>query len=102
MRALRSQAAAAELPDPEGLQHGLDVLEHTDLRECLAGIDHPTLWLTGAGDSLTPPAAADWAAARQPRARSVTLAGAGHAPFITHPTTLTEHIQDWLREQHDL
>jgi pimeloyl-[acyl-carrier protein] methyl ester esterase len=100
LRALRAHAGAVESPDPDGLQHGLDVLEETDLREDLARIDRPTLWLTGDGDSLTPPAASAWAAARQPRARSAVITGAGHAPFITHPTTLSEHIRNWLRE-HD-
>ena len=98
LRALRSQAANAPAPHPDGLQHGLDVLERTDFRECLSSIATPTLWLTGDGDSLTPPAAAQWAASRQSRARSRTLEGAGHAPFITHPTTLTEHLYDGLRE----
>jgi pimeloyl-[acyl-carrier protein] methyl ester esterase len=100
LRALRAQARAARAPDPEGLQHGLDVLEETDLRHALGAIGCPTLWLTGEGDTLTPPAAAEWAAGEQPRARSARLAGAGHAPFITHPTTLAEHLHEWLRE-HD-
>lgn len=98
LRALRAHTAEAESPDADGLQHGLDVLEETDLRERLGSIACPTLWLTGDGDSLTPPAAADWAAARQPQARSAVLAGAGHAPFITHPTTLSDHVEYWLRE----
>ena len=98
LRALRAQARAARPPDPAGLQHGLEVLEETDLRDRLGAIDLPTLWLTGDGDSLSPPAAAAWAAGEQPRARSAILPGAGHAPFITHPTVLSEHIRDWLRE----
>ena len=98
LRALRAQAANAPAPHPEGLQQGLDVLETTDLRGGLSSIDVPTLWLTGGGDSLTPPAAAEWAVSRQSQARSRILEDAGHAPFITHPTTLTELIHDWLRE----
>ena len=100
LRALRTQVAKAPAPEPDGLQHGLDVLGETDLRDSLPAIDRPTLWLTGEGDTLTPPAAADWAATRQPRARSTIIPGAGHAPFITDPSTLSEHLNVWLRE-HD-
>jgi pimeloyl-[acyl-carrier protein] methyl ester esterase len=98
LRALRAAAKNAPAPDPDGLQHGLDVLEETDLRGALGAIECPTLWLTGEGDVLTPPAAANWAAGEQPRARSMTVADAGHAPFITDPTTLSEQIRIWLRE----
>lgn len=98
LKALRAQAASAEAPDPQGLQHGLDVLETTDLRSSLEAISCRTLWLTGAGDSLTPPEAACWAAERQPRARAVTLEGAGHAPFITDPSTLAAHMQPFITQ----
>jgi pimeloyl-[acyl-carrier protein] methyl ester esterase len=98
LKALRAQAANAEAPDPLGLQHGLDVLETTDLRASLSAIPCRTLWLTGDGDSLTPPEAASWAAARQPRGQARTLEGAGHAPFITDPSTLAGHMLPFIED----
>jgi pimeloyl-[acyl-carrier protein] methyl ester esterase len=44
----------------------------------------PSLWIAGRRDRLVSPAAMRAAADLAPRATFVEVAGAGHAPFLTH------------------
>jgi pimeloyl-[acyl-carrier protein] methyl ester esterase len=44
----------------------------------------PTLVIAGGRDTLTPPAASEWLAKALPAARLVRIAGAAHAPFLSH------------------
>ncbi|WP_200348289.1 alpha/beta fold hydrolase [Halochromatium glycolicum] len=84
LRRLRAGIAERPLPQPDALQTGLDLLRETDLRGRLADIRPPTLWLFGARDTLVPPAVAERIALLMPGAQCQTIAGAGHAPLLSH------------------
>jgi len=85
LRKLRAQVFVRGEPDRKALRAGLDILRRTDLREAAGRIGVPTLVIAGDRDRLTLPAAASWLAGHIPGARLVTIPGAGHAPFLSHP-----------------
>ena len=84
LHALRGALFARGDPDPDNLRAGLSVLQDLDLREDVALVTAPTLVVSGERDALTAAAAGAWLAATMPVARHVTIAGAGHAPFLSH------------------
>lgn len=68
-------------PQPQALADGLHALEDTDLRDALARLTMPSLWIAGRRDRLVHPDAMRWAAARAPQARCIEF-NSGHAPFL--------------------
>ncbi len=94
LRSLR-QARIAD-PQREPLEDALAVLQKTDLRPLLAGLQVPCLWLHGSADQLVPAAAAEAAAARMPEAQAVIIEGAGHAPFLSHPQASAQALDTFL------
>lgn len=96
LRSLRTQVEGRPAPDPRALATGLDILRHADLRQALPGIALATLVIAGDRDRLTPPAASESLAAALPRARLCRIAGAGHAPFLSHPTVVRRGLDDFL------
>jgi pimeloyl-[acyl-carrier protein] methyl ester esterase len=88
LHALRERLFARGEPSAAVLQAGLDVLATADLRARLARIGAPTLVVAGERDALTPPQAAAWLARALPNARLARIAGAAHAPFLSHPSEL--------------
>lgn len=85
-------------PDMEALRAGLDILRDADLREDVPDVRQPTLVIAGERDKLTPPEASAWLAQTLPSARLVNIAGAAHAPFLSHPDYFVEHIKSFLHE----
>ena len=85
-------------PDVAALQHGLKILRDTDLRAQLKEIEHKTLVIAGERDRLTPPAASVYLAQTLPAARLVKIAGAAHAPFLSHPDIFVQHVTDFMHE----
>ena len=96
LRTLRA-AVRSRPPDPRALRTGLDILRHADLRETLHDIDVPSLVIAGEHDRLTPPAAGRFLAARLRDARFRTIAGAGHAPFLSHPAAVALELSAFLQ-----
>lgn len=95
LRALR-RAAGEEMPRTEALAQGLDLLARTDARATAAALTVPVHWLLGSADALVPAAVSD-ALAALTGAESVTpIEGAGHAPFLSHPETFNEMLEEWL------
>ncbi|MGH8212349.1 MAG: pimeloyl-ACP methyl ester esterase BioH [Rhodanobacteraceae bacterium] len=83
LRRLRRDALHDFAPDVRALCDGLDVLEHTDLRAQLRGLQQPSVWIAGRRDRLVPLAAMQWSAERC-GGTFVRIDGGGHAPFIGH------------------
>lgn len=71
-------------PSPGALANALAVLRRTDLRAALLRIAAPTLVIGGDRDALVPLPATRALAAALPNATHVTIAGAAHAPFLSH------------------
>ena len=88
-----------ELPRPPGavLEGGLDILRRADLRALMRKLEQPVTLVHGSGDRLAPVAAARWMADHLADARLHEIAGAGHAPFLSHPrkvATIIEALSD--------
>ena len=96
LRDLRARLFAHGEPGVAALQAGLEVLAATDLRGQLQGIHRPALVIQGEHDRLSAPAAAEFLARELPQARLVTVAGAGHAPFLSHPQQLEDEVRKFL------
>lgn len=85
-------------PDIDALRNGLGILRDADLRGELPDIRQPTLVIAGERDKLTPPQASHYLAQAMPAARVVEVAGASHAPFLSHPDFFVEQIKRFLHE----
>lgn len=86
-------------PAPAALRAALALLGTTDVRDAMRHIAHPALVIAGDRDTLTPLAAARWLAAALPRATLAVLAGAGHAPFISHTDAFVAALDRFVDEQ---
>jgi pimeloyl-[acyl-carrier protein] methyl ester esterase len=97
LRTLRQQVHAVGDPAPRALAEGLAILHDADLREGLPRLAMPSLWIGGRRDRLVAPAAMQAAAASAPGATHVEIAGAGHAPFLTHADAVVAALAAFAR-----
>ena len=95
---LRAQLFSHGEPDIQALQRGLEILRDYDQRASLSQITQPTLLLAGARDTLTPVAAMQYMAEAMPNARLQVIAGAAHAPFLSHPKIFMQHLTSFVNE----
>jgi len=58
----------------------------------------PSLWLFGERDTLVPAAVAERIAVLLPQARTRVIAGAAHAPFLSHADAVAAEIAAFLDE----
>jgi pimeloyl-[acyl-carrier protein] methyl ester esterase len=98
LMALRERLFSRGEPDMAALRAGLNILRDADQRSELAGIKQPTLVIAGERDKLTPPHASRYMAETIPDARLLEIAGAAHAPFLSHPEIFVEHVSRFLCE----
>lgn len=89
---LRTRLLTQPRPEDEVLQGGLRLLRENDLRAGMARLDLPVTLIHGANDRLAPVSAARWLQDRLPQARLHVVAGAGHAPFLSH----LAHVAQWI------
>ncbi|RPE80000.1 pimeloyl-ACP methyl ester esterase BioH [Vulcaniibacterium tengchongense] len=97
LRDLKRQAFARGEPAERALQEGLALLDTFDARAELSRLPVPSLWIAGRRDRLIPPGAMPAAAALAPQARSVVIAGAGHAPFLGAADQVAAEIDAFMR-----
>lgn len=57
----------------------------------------PTLFVTGAGDTLIPPRLVERVARQIPHAQVVTIPASGHSPYFEKPDTWNRIVLDFLR-----
>lgn len=93
---LRAQLFSRGEPDLAALRGGLEMLRSTDLRSSLPQLQQPVLVIAGERDMLTPLAASQYMAQQLPDARLVNVAGAAHAPFLSHPEIVEKQMVDFL------
>jgi pimeloyl-[acyl-carrier protein] methyl ester esterase len=93
---LRSRMFSRGEPDINALRGGLEILRDVDLRAELSAIRQPALLIAGARDKLTPPEASFYMAQTLPDVRVVEIAGAAHAPFLSHPEIFVGKITEFL------
>lgn len=95
---LRGSLFSRGEPDMGALCDGLAILRDADLRDELKQIRQPTLVIAGERDKLTPPEASYYLAQAMPSARVIEVAGAAHAPFLSHPEIFVEQVKSFLHE----
>jgi pimeloyl-[acyl-carrier protein] methyl ester esterase len=95
--ALREKLFSRSEPHLDALRGGLAILRDADLRKVLPQITQPALVIAGERDKLTPPEASHYLAQSLPRARAVVVAGAAHAPFLSHPEIFVEQVRNFLK-----
>jgi pimeloyl-[acyl-carrier protein] methyl ester esterase len=94
---LREKLISRGEPQLDALRGGLAILRDADLRGVLQQITMPTLVIAGERDKLTPPEASHYLAQSLPHARAVVVAGAAHAPFLSHPEIFVEQVSNFLK-----
>lgn len=92
LRTLRADVFARGEPAPHVLQHGLQWLQHGDLRGALPDLAVPSLWIAGRRDRLVPWQAMQWSADSAPGGRFLRIDGGGHAPFLSHADEVVEAL----------
>jgi pimeloyl-[acyl-carrier protein] methyl ester esterase len=98
LRLLRAELAEQPAPQPEALALGLDLLRDGDLRGALCELACPSLWVFGERDTLVPAAASAGVSALRADAEVRVIAGAAHAPFLSHPEQTVATIGPFLAE----
>lgn len=96
LRGLRQGLASRPAASSHALATGLRLLRDTDLRRELGRLACPNLWLFGDRDTLVPGRVADALPALLPSVRTVTIPGAAHAPFLSHPGPAWETLNGFL------
>lgn len=99
VRQLRTAFAAKSSPTQESLNLALDILLKTDLREDISRLYHPTLIIHGDRDTLAPVSAAHWLAMHLQRAKLRVIAGAAHAPFLSHADAFCETVEAFMADE---
>ena len=87
---IREQLQAAPVPDHATLERGLDLLEHTDLREMWARSPVPQHCILGAHDALVPSNTAESLRALRPGTRFDLVRHSGHALLLSEPDRCAE------------
>ena len=82
----------------QALAGGLRILQQADLRGTLAGLALPVRVLHGAGDALSPLAAAEALADTLPEARLSIFDDCGHAPHLSRPEDCAALVESFLDE----
>ncbi len=85
LRLLRAEIEQRPPASETGLQQGLALLLENDLRSRLSRLSCATHWLFGTRDTLVPKRLAEQLHRLLPDVRCEEIAGAGHAPFLSHP-----------------
>jgi pimeloyl-[acyl-carrier protein] methyl ester esterase len=98
LRSLRAQAFERGEPAARTLLEGLQLLDRLDLRDELAMLRVPSLWLSGRRDRLVPAGAMPAAALLAPNARSAVIANAGHAPFLGAADEVAHEIDRFMQQ----
>lgn len=98
-RSLREASLAAR--NVGALIGGLRLLTEVDVRDKTAKISCPVLFLLGEHDVLVPRQVSPLLTKLMPNssARTETIRGAGHAPFLSHPLDIARHIRAFLDER---
>ncbi|WP_047514911.1 pimeloyl-ACP methyl ester esterase BioH [Methylophilus sp. Q8] len=98
VRQLRTAFAAKPTPTQDNLNQALDILLQTDLREEVGRLFQPTLLIHGDRDTLAPLSAAHWLAMHMQRAQLRVIAGAAHAPFLSHADAFCESVEAFMAD----
>lgn len=99
IKQLRTSFAERPSPSVTALQDALDMLLENDLRPEIPLLHTPTLLIHGDRDTLVPVQAANWMSQYLPQSSLRVIAGASHAPFLSHTAQFTETLLQFLQTQ---
>lgn len=97
VRQLREQFEQRPPAAQAALMDALHILLETDLRTVWPQLPQTTLLIHGDKDALAPVAAARWLAAQRPDSRLQVIAGATHAPFLSHRHDVAQLLLAFLQ-----
>lgn len=98
LKQLREVTFSKDLADGQVLNHGLHMLQDTDLRNLFNDAKVPLLLIGGERDTLVPKSAL----VELSKSKNVTtsiIEKAGHAPFLSHPEQCIEEIRRFCHVQ---
>lgn len=91
------QAAAVwKVPESHVLLATLGLLCKSDMRQVLRGLDCPVALVLGDQDALVPVAIRNELSVLAPKLCCYVVAGAAHAPFLSHPVQIAAHVSEFL------
>ena len=96
VKLLRKKFAERPVPTSQILQKALQILLETDLRQEIEYLRKPTLLIHGDRDTLAPVQAAHWMMHNLPVGYLRVMAGASHAPFLSHQEAFIETLIQFL------
>jgi pimeloyl-[acyl-carrier protein] methyl ester esterase len=96
LAALRHQLFARGEPSAAALEQSLALVRGIDLRADVPSIRAPALVVSGDRDTLAPREAGAWLARTLPNAAYMEIAGAAHAPFLSHRDTFLAAVTTFL------
>ena len=96
IRLLKKKFAERPAPTQQLLQDALQILVQTDLRNEILTLNNPTLIIHGDKDTLAPLQAANWMRQHLPNALMRVIAGASHAPFLSHQDAFMDALEQFL------
>jgi pimeloyl-[acyl-carrier protein] methyl ester esterase len=99
IKQLRQSFAERPTPTVMTLQSALRILLENDLRPHVPMLKKPTLLIHGDRDTLAPVQAANWMSQHLPDAHLRVIAGASHAPFLSHGEQFTDTLLQFLEAQ---
>jgi pimeloyl-[acyl-carrier protein] methyl ester esterase len=87
---------ADNIPTKNALDNGLYLLYNNNLLSDLDKCEIPALFLGGSRDRTIRPESFEQAAALMPDAKTVVIASAGHAPFVSHEEEFLQIVRRFL------
>lgn len=96
VKLLRKKFAERPVPTTQTLQKALQILLDNDLRNEIEFLRKPTLLIHGDRDTLAPVQAAHWMMQNLPVAFLRVMAGASHAPFLSHQEAFIDALVQFL------
>jgi len=93
---MRRQIFERGAPVPDALFGALDAIVTADLRAEVPHIAQAALVIGGSRDTLALPGATRWLGEHLPDARLVSIEGAAHVPFLSHPDTFAAALDDFV------
>jgi len=96
VKLLRNKFAERPTPSSQALFRALNILLETDLRAEVEHLRKPTLLIHGDRDTLAPVQAAHWMMQNLPTGFLRVMAGASHAPFLSHQEHFIDAVVQFL------
>ncbi len=96
VKLLRKKFSERPVPTAQTLQQALNILLDTDLRVEVEHLRKPTLLIHGDRDTLAPVQAAHWMMQNLPIGYLRVMAGASHAPFLSHQEQFIDALVQFL------